>query len=296
MTSPAPSRAALRRQAGRRRSSPRRQRRGHGRACIYGRRASAAGDYPATRRGRSQRSGSDLVQHCAAGCRSAPARSAPQYSRPGNSRWPGFLRKKVTVSAACGATPRTSPVAPSTPLGTSIATTVRPRAPSASITARAGALHRTRQPRAEDAVEDEGGAIEHRRAQRLDRPLPLRRGLGRIALQRGALAEQRQPHRPAARLQDARRDKAIAAIVARPAQRRERPRRPAPRYGVGDREPRLFHQCDAWRPAGDRQPVGLAHLTRRQQRFLLPVLMRDRHLRECRQPRAATQPRLRGSS
>ncbi len=61
---------------------------------------------------------------------------SPQRLRPGNSRWPGFLRKKVTVSTAGGAAPRISPVAPSTPLGTSTATTGSRRRPSASMTAR----------------------------------------------------------------------------------------------------------------------------------------------------------------
>src|SRR5665213_2686536 len=58
---------------------------------------------------------------------------SPQFSRPGSSKWPGLRRKKVTVSAAFGATPRIAPLAPSTPLGTSTATTGRSRAFSAPI-------------------------------------------------------------------------------------------------------------------------------------------------------------------
>ncbi len=49
----------------------------------------------------------------------------PHRSRPGSSRWPGLRRQNVTVNSACGANPRTCPVAPSSPLGTSTATTRR---------------------------------------------------------------------------------------------------------------------------------------------------------------------------
>ena len=70
-------------------------------------------------------------------CRSGRARSRRNESRPGSSRCPGFLRKNVTVTAARGAAPRTSPVPPSTPLGTSTATTGTARRSSASMTSRA---------------------------------------------------------------------------------------------------------------------------------------------------------------
>jgi hypothetical protein len=51
---------------------------------------------------------------------------SPHSARPGSNRWPGFLRKKVTVSAAFTATPpRGWPVSPERPLGTSIAATCR---------------------------------------------------------------------------------------------------------------------------------------------------------------------------
>ncbi len=49
--------------------------------------------------------------------------SSPHKSRPGSSRCPGLRRKNVTVADARGAMPRTAPLAPSTPLGTSTATT-----------------------------------------------------------------------------------------------------------------------------------------------------------------------------
>jgi hypothetical protein len=59
--------------------------------------------------------------------------TSPQWSRPGSSRCPGFRRKKVTVESALIATPLTSPVVPSMPLGTSTATTGRPEAFTRSI-------------------------------------------------------------------------------------------------------------------------------------------------------------------
>ena len=52
------------------------------------------------------------------------SRSPARAGRPGSSRWPGLRRQKVTVSQAAGAEPSTAPLAPSTPEGTSIATTV----------------------------------------------------------------------------------------------------------------------------------------------------------------------------
>ena len=50
----------------------------------------------------------------------------PQRSLPGSRMWPGFRRKKVMVSLATTAAPRTAPVPPSTPEGTSIDRIGRP--------------------------------------------------------------------------------------------------------------------------------------------------------------------------
>ncbi len=52
--------------------------------------------------------------------------TGPQCSRPGSSRCPGFLRKKVTVSVALTAAPITAPLSPLMPLGRSTATTGTP--------------------------------------------------------------------------------------------------------------------------------------------------------------------------
>ena len=62
---------------------------------------------------------------------------SPQSPRPGNSRWPGFLRKNVTVRSAGAAAPKTIPEAPSTPLGMSTAQVGIRRALSDSTSARA---------------------------------------------------------------------------------------------------------------------------------------------------------------
>ncbi len=61
--------------------------------------------------------------------------TSPQSPRPGSSKCPGLSRKKVTVARARIATPRTAPVVPSMPLGTSTATTGSPLAFTASINA-----------------------------------------------------------------------------------------------------------------------------------------------------------------
>ena len=138
---------------------------------------------------------------------------------------------------------------------------------------------RPRQPGAKDRVDDQLSAVEHRRRQRLDRPTPTRRRLAGIAAQGLDVAKQRQPHLPAAFGQDARRDKTVAAIVARPAQHRDRSRRPPPRHRIGDGQAGLFHQRAAGDAAGDRQPIGLGHLLRCQERLFAPAFRGDRHRR-----------------
>ncbi len=67
---------------------------------------------------------------------------SPQRVRPGSRRWPGLRRKKVTVTRAAGAKPRTWPVAPSTPEGTSTASTLPSAA--ANVAATAGSSGRAR--------------------------------------------------------------------------------------------------------------------------------------------------------
>ena len=63
--------------------------------------------------------------------------TSPHSNRPGNIRWPGFLRKKVTVRTAATA-PKVSPVSPMTPLGTSTATIGNPLPVAADKVSAAG--------------------------------------------------------------------------------------------------------------------------------------------------------------
>ena len=61
--------------------------------------------------------------------------TSPARVRPGSNRCPYLRRPKVTVNAASNDSPRTSPVSPWTPLGTSTATQTRSRAAHASASA-----------------------------------------------------------------------------------------------------------------------------------------------------------------
>ena len=71
--------------------------------------------------------------------------TSPHRFRPGYSKCPGFLRKKLTVHSAWMATPRNAPLAPSMPLGTSTATTGLPLAFTAWINAaRSPSMSRSR--------------------------------------------------------------------------------------------------------------------------------------------------------
>ena len=154
------------------------------------------------------------------------------------------------------------------------------------------ALDRAGEPGAEDRVDDDAVAVERRGGGRLDRSWPARGRHGRVALQRLARPEQRQAHRPAALGQDARRDKAVAAIVAGAAQHRERPLRPAPRHRVGNGAAGILHQFDARGAAGDCQPVGLAHLGRGQQRAAAPACGKFAHPRRSGEWRDGGKARL----
>ena len=88
-------------------------------------RAGAAASAAAQRR----RSGRCRVGRAArrAGCRCRSTRTLPACSLPGLDHSPGFGAWKVAVATARTAAPATSPVEASTPLGTSHATTGRPR-------------------------------------------------------------------------------------------------------------------------------------------------------------------------
>ena len=114
-------------------------------------------------------------------------------------------------------------------------------------------------------------AVERAKSKRLNLACPARRRRGSIAFQRGAFAEQRQPDPPAALRQNPRRDKTVAAVIARAAQDGNRTRRPASADRVGNRTPGILHQHGPGHTACDRQSVSLAHLLWCQQGAICPT-------------------------
>ena len=98
-------------------------------------------------------------------------------------------------------------------------------------------------------------------------PVQLSAASAASPLSRPRIAEQQQLDPIAALGQDARGDKAVAAVVARPGDDDDPARRTGwrSRHRVGDRAAGAFHQLDAGVPAGDRQPVGLGHFGGGQQ-------------------------------
>ena len=96
------------------------------------------------------------------------------------------------------------------------------------------------------------GAVEQVRHQRLDRAGIARRVMRRGARQRLARAKQGHPHRPAFARKLARRDEAVAAIVAGTAQHGNRPLRPARRHRLGHGAARRFHERVLADAAGHR--------------------------------------------
>ena len=169
-------------------------------------------------------------------------------------------RQKVTVSFAFTAAPRTLPLAPSMPLGRSTAITLAPDRLIASTAARAAPFRSRAKPppnsastitRASFNASAENGSMVS--------PQRLRR-LRRVAFQRRARAEQERPHRDAPLAQAARRDEAVPAIVAGPADDHDLgPERQARGDHVGDRPPRALHELDRRRPGRNRAPVGFGH-------------------------------------
>ncbi len=192
---------------------------------------------------------------------------SPQWIRPGSSRCPGFWRKKVTVSAAIGAAPRISPLAPSTPLGTSTATTGSPPPAERLDDRERRTLDRPRQPGAEHRVDDQPGAVERRGRQRLDRPRPARRPRPRRrrAAPRGRRAAPAAPSsraRPGCAPRQTRRRHCCRvrtaqrpAAAASAARRRRRPRAP---HSPSAR----CRRCRRRSPAGPPRPSAAASAAR----------------------------------
>jgi hypothetical protein len=136
------------------------------------------------------------------------------------------------------------------PLARSTATTGTPARLIASTRARAA-----------PSIDDQVCPADGVGAGRLGRTVPAARRLCGIPAQPVALAEQQHPHRMAVLRQHARRDEAVAAIVAGPG-RHQHPAWPAeaPRDPLGHRPAGRVHQGDPRDAAGDRRPVGARHL------------------------------------
>ena len=184
------------------------------------------------------------------------------------------------MTAARGAVPRTSPLAPSMPLGTSIATTGSRCSPIASMTARV--VPSTG--RASPAPKMPSTTVRRRRAPPASAPRqrpasvpqPARRH--RVAPRqsraaRGALASLARPER--APLQNRRRRYFPGRRAPRPVAAATGANR------VGDLAARILHQLDAGDAARCRKSICLAHLCRAQKSALLPACGGDRHRRRC---------------
>ena len=187
--------------------------------------------------------------------------TSPHSNRPGSNRCPGFLRKKVTVSAAATA-PRTSPVSPIRPLGTSTATIGGPRWATAAKVAAAGPSSVRLKPGTKNRIHHQFRAIERGGQERLDGSRPPLRVMRVPRLPDGRAAEQGDANRPAGfgraagqrrsrprRCCRARteRSRAAAASAARSRARRRRRHSPSDRWPACRRRP----LDDRLRPSGE---------------------------------------------
>ena len=174
---------------------------------------------------------------------------SPHRSRPGSSLCPGLSRKNVTVRMALGAVPRTWPVAPSSPLGTSTATT---RDAARSTSATGGSISRASPaPNTASitrAARDTSGGGEQDCGS-----APSAGGGLRVAF-RGRQCRDRD--RPAPSRQHARGDVAIAAVVAGAAQHQRAAGRQPAAHRPRDRSAGVFHELPHGRSHGNGGPIG----------------------------------------
>ena len=204
--------------------------------------------------------------------------TSPHSARPGVSRCAGLGRQNVTVTRAGAAVPDTAPLSPSTPDGTSTATTGTPGAPG---DARRGDRFQHRRRRAldgageagaEQRVDDKSSVGDGRRVEPAHGPAPARGHDRGVAAQGGAVAEQRDRHRPAGVGEERGDAETVSAIVAGGRSRTSVGRGgPAPPDDTRDRGGGVLHQGDAGSPRGDRRGVGAGHARRRQNFETAPV-------------------------
>ncbi len=207
-----------------------------------------------------KRGGLHLVEH-GVGNADVGEPHLPAQLRPGSSRWPGFIRKKVTVQVACthragGRARRAVEPARHVDRHNRLARSI-----DGGHHLGRGAVERPRQPGAEQGIDDDLGARERRGAERL-RLAPARRHFRRIALQRVTAAEQTEPHLVAALAQQARRHEPVAAIVPGPARHGDgrAGTRSKRRRRIGHGTPGILHQDEPRHAALRRQTIGAAHL------------------------------------
>ena len=105
------------------------------------------------------------------------------------------------------------------------------------------ALDRPVEPGPEQRIDHDRLAADRRRRGLLERPLPARGGLRRIALEPAALAHEEEPHLVAALGQNARRHEAVAAIIAGARHHDGRPARQQAGRRVGHGAAGILHQA-----------------------------------------------------
>ena len=171
------------------------------------------------------------------------------------------------MQVACTTGPRLAPVVPSRPLGTSTATTGLPEALMAATTSAAIPSRGRDRPAPNRASMIEVGVGKRGRVERLDGLAPALRHCGSVALQRFAAAEQSEAHPVSLLAQEPRRHEAVAAVVAGPADDRDRGPRPRCERdcGVGHGAAGVLHQHEARHAVRRSKGVGTAHLGRCEQ-------------------------------
>ena len=275
-------RSALRRQPRGTGHHPRRRRPARARACIYGFRGPAEGNPSSHHAGSLAAVSGTTRSSTASGMPICTSTISPQWPRPGSSRWPGFLRKKVTVSRRLRCDPAHLAARPVDPARDIDRDHRQPALVERLDDRPRGPLDRARQPGAEDAVDDEGRTVERRRAPAA-RPAPGQRAAASAASPRNAARPAEQRHAaPASRARPARRAATKPSPPLFPGPHRTTTGRGDQRRETASATPRpaFSISAHAGNAAGDRQPVGLAHLLRRQQRVAAPARLGNRHRRD----------------